>query len=303
MKVKGWGRNVLLLCVLLALVGLVLQSGRQAPAPEKTLLNLEVKALDRIVIDNGEHLELNREEKGWRMTVPFQAPVSQARVDQLLEIASIIPRSEYPMPAPEALAAFGLAPPSIRLALGQSVLGFGTTAPLDRSRYMTSEGRLFLVEDRYYYALSAKPSDFVEKKLLTGHPSIRSLALPGFKLSQSAEGAWTSSPPLDEANRTALLTHWQLARAIEVRHEVHPHLIAEAIDIEVEAGAIRFLVLSKAPELILYREDLALAYVLPAEAARSLLDWRATADQEAGAPGQENQDSEEPPSHDSAPEP
>lgn len=298
MELRGWGRHALLLGLLLVLIGVVWVSSQKAPEPQKKLLTVDIAALDRIVIDNGEHLELQKGDRGWQLNVPFRAPVSQARVDQLIEIAAVVPRSEYPLPAPETLGDFGLAPPSIRLALGTSVLGFGVTAPLDRSRYVAHEGRLFLIEDRFYYALSAKAADFVEKKLVPGQSSIRGLSLPGFTLSQSEAGAWRSMPPLDEAGRTDLLTHWQLARALEIRHESHPGLIAETVEIEVDPQRLRFLVLSKSPELILYREDLELAYVMPPEAAKSLLEWRTVSEANDSEPDPGHRDLNAPQSED-----
>lgn len=268
---RGWRRIGMLL---VALGGLVLltrwtpEEPKEAPA----LIRPDSAPIDHLVLDNGEHLEFHRQDTSWFLQQPFAAPVSPGRLAALLEVTKIIPKHCYALPEPPALKDFRLDPAVARLTVGAKTLLFGGTAPLDRSRYVAVEGQLCLVEDDFFQSLTAQATDFVEKKLLLGDPEIHQLELPGLSIHRSADGQWSATVPLDEAARTELMTRWRLARAVEVRWEQHPHWLGESVVIGTDQGTVRFQILAKTPELVFFREDLGLAYVLAPESARQLLE-------------------------------
>ena len=268
---RGWRRIGVLLAALSGLLWLTRWTP-EAPKGSPPLVAQGAKAIDHLVLDNGEHLEFHRQHSIWSLQQPFEAPVSQSRLAALLEVTQIIPRHCYPRPEPKALKDFRLDPEVVRLTVGATILLFGGTAPLDRSRYVLLEDRLCLVEDDFFHALTARATDFVDKKLLGGDPQIHRLELPGLAIHRTADGQWSGTVALDEAARSDLITRWRLARAVEVRRETHAHWLGESVVIGTDQGMVRFQILAKSPELVFYREDLGLAYVLGPESARLLLE-------------------------------
>lgn len=273
MQVRGrWGVNLSLLVVVLVLGTFALmRPGKKDGEHQSPLLSLDLKALQSLTLENGEHIEFERQNGTWRLVQPFPAAVNQARVEQLLSIASMIPAAEYPLPDPSLRKGYGLSEPFARLSLGEAELEFGGTAPLDHRRYVRMAEKLYLLDDSFSHQLASKSTDFVDKKLIPEDAAIHALILPGFRLSKSVEGVWTSTPELPPEQLQDLIMHWSTSRAIEVRRGA-PKVLGEKIDLETSAGPIRFSIYQKNPELILGREDLDLLFVMTGETARALLN-------------------------------
>jgi len=273
MRIRSrWGINLSLLMIVLVLGILALmRPGKKDEVVKSPLLTLDLAGLKTLTLDNGEHIEFEREETAWRMVQPFPAAVNQARVEQLLAIASIIPAAAYPLPELSLRKGYGLSEPIARLNFAGASLEFGGTAPLDHRRYVRYGEKLYLLDDSFSHQLASKATDFVDKKLIFEESSIRSLSLPGLRLSKSAEGGWTSLPALPADQLQDLIMQWSTARAIEVRRGA-PRVLGEKIELETSMGPIRFSILQKKPELILGREDLDLVFVMTSETARALLN-------------------------------
>lgn len=273
MRIRGgWGINLSLFMIVLVLgILAVTRPGKKDGEVKPPLLSVDLAALKTLTLDNGEHIEFERKESGWRLVQPFSAAVNQARVEQLLAIASIIPAAEYPMPEPSLRKGYGLSEPFARLAFAGAELEFGGTAPLDHRRYVRNGERLYLIDDSFSHQLASKATDFVDKKLIPEGVSIRALTIPGLQLSKAKEGGWTSVPALPQDQLQDLIMQWSTSRAIEVRRGA-PRVLGEKIELETSMGPIRFSIYQKKPELILGREDLDLVFVMTGETASALLN-------------------------------
>ncbi|MEY4684664.1 MAG: hypothetical protein RLZ25_1123 [Pseudomonadota bacterium] len=273
MRIRGrWRVNISLFMVVLVLGALaVIRPGKKDEAVKSPLLAIDNASLKTLTLQNGEHIEFERKDGSWRMVQPFAAAVNQARIDQLLAIASINPAAEYPLPEPRLREGYGLSEPFAKLNLAGADLEFGGTAPLDHRRYVRNGEKLYLLDDNFSHQLTSKATDFVDKKLIPEDASIRDLILPGLRISKSGEGTWTSIPPLPTEQLQDLIMQWSTSRAIEVRRGA-PKVLGERIELQTSTGPIRFSIFQKKPELILGREDLDLVFVMTAETGRSLLN-------------------------------
>lgn len=266
--------NLVLLTVIAALGAVAFfKPGKQEPVSHP-LLTLDTNALTRLTLQNKETLVFDKKDGPWRLTAPFAAPVNQIRIGQLLEVAKAKSEADYPL-KPQDLAQFGLDKPQASLTLGDTALEFGGTDPINLRRYVKLGDTLHLVEDNFFHHLTAPATDYVEKKLLPEGAKIREIQIPGLKAVKNPEGQWTAEPASDGEGKTdlgELASAWATARAIEVKRNVEP-VVGESIRIGLTEGApIEFVILNKAPELILLRKDWGLQYEITSETSQELLN-------------------------------
>ena len=125
--------GLLALIAILAAVA-VLKPGKKEES-QPTLLAGKLDALNLVTLQNKEKLTFEKRDGLWWLTAPFAAPVNQVRMRQLLEVGEAASSAHYPI-KPEELAQFGLDQPQATLALGDSILQFGTTDPINMRRYV-----------------------------------------------------------------------------------------------------------------------------------------------------------------------
>ena len=263
----------LILLVVIAVLGAVayFKPGKETP-PVTPLLTLDTGALTRFTLQNAETAVFEKQDGQWRLTAPFAAPVNAIRLGQLLDIASAASEAQYPL-KPEDLAQFGLDKPQATLTLGDTVLQFGGTDPINFRRYVKLGDTLHLVNDSFFHHLTAPPTDYVDKKLLPDSARVTGIELPGLKATKSPEGPWTAEPP--DAAKTdlgELASAWATARAIDVKRLDGKDLPGDTIRITLAAGPpVEFVIQRQEPDLILARKDWGLQYEITAEIARELL--------------------------------
>lgn len=294
--------NLILLAVI-AVLGAVawLKPGKQE-AEIPPLLRVDGNTLTRLTLQNKETLVFEKQAGVWRLTAPFAAPVNQIRVGQLLEIPQSRSEAHYPV-QPEALAQFGLDKPQATLTLGDTVLHFGGTDPINMRRYVRLGDTLHLVDDNFFHHLTAPATDYVDKKLLPEGAKIRAMELPGLKATKSPEGQWAAEPPDEgKTNLGELASSWATARAIDVKRldlEKDKDIVGETIRIGLAEGPpVEFVVIKKQPELILARKDLGLKYEMTGEISRELLNLPkppppAPTGGKPGEPGEDRDDDED----------
>lgn len=275
--------NLALLVTLLVL-GAVLyfEPGKRA-SDTATLLQLDDARLDKITLRNKETIVFEKKDGHWSLTAPFQAPVNQVRVRQLIDIAKAPIDSQYPV-KPEDLPKFELAQPKATLELGGTSLAFGGSDPINLRRYVLKDGTLYLVNDDFYHHLMAAATDYVDKKLLPEEARVTAIEIPGLKAVLDKDGKWTREPAGDQPDLAELATLWSTARAIDVRQVTQP-VQGDRVKIGLASGAaVEFVIIQREPDLILARPDLALQFELTGESARQLLNLSKPASAATGAP-------------------
>ena len=264
--------GLLALIAILAAVA-VLKPGKK-DEPQPTLVVGKLDALNNVTLQNKEKLTFEKRDGLWRLTAPFAAPVNQVRMRQLLEVGQAASSAHYPI-KPEELAQFGLDQPQATLALGDSILQFGTTDPINMRRYVRIGDTLHLVDDNFFHHLTASATDYVDKKLIPEGAKIRQIELPGLKAMKGADGHWTAEPSGDgKTDWAELASTWATARAIEVKR-LEKDSQGDTIRITLNEGSpIEFIILRKQPSLTLARRDLGLQYEMTADTSRDLLNQK-----------------------------
>ena len=264
--------GLLALIAILAAVAVLKPGKKEEPQP--TLVAGKLDALNHVTLQNKEKLTFEKRDGLWWLTAPFAAPVNQVRMRQLLEVGEAASSAHYPI-KPEELAQFGLDQPQATLALGDSILQFGTTDPINMRRYVRMGDTLHLVDDNFFHHLTASATDYVDKKLIPEGAKIRQIELPGLKAMKGADGHWTAEPAGDgKTDWAELASTWATARAIEVKR-LEKDSQGDTIRITLNEGSpIEFLILRKQPALTLARRDLGLQYEITADTSRDLLNQK-----------------------------
>ena len=264
--------GLLALIAILAAVAVLKPGKKEEPQP--TLVAGKLDALNHVTLQNKEKLTFEKRDGLWWLTAPFAAPVNQVRMRQLLEVGQAASSAHYPI-KPEELAQFGLDQPQATLALGDSILQFGTTDPINMRRYVRMGDTLHLVDDNFFHHLTASATDYVDKKLIPEGAEIRQIELPGLKAMKGANGHWTAEPAGDgKTDWAELASTWATARAIEVKR-LEKDSQGDTIRISLNEGSpIEYIILRKQPALTLARRDLGLQYEMTADTSRDLLNQK-----------------------------
>jgi hypothetical protein len=262
--------NLILLAVLAVLAAVAFLEPGEEKAQPVYLTDIDTNAINRFELSNGETLVFEKQNGDWRLTAPFAAPANSIRVQQLLNIVRAESKARYPL-KPEEQSKFELTKPKAVLTVGQTKLVFGGFEPIDMLRYVQIGDTLHLVTDDFSHHLSAKATDYVDKKLLPEDAKLKEIKLPGLSAKKGDKGVWVLEPPGDAPAAVELTNAWQSARAIEIkRHD--PPAQGEPIHIGLEGGqAVDFVIVQREPDLLLVRPDWKLEYLMPDEVAMRLL--------------------------------
>lgn len=257
-----WRHNLLLAATAAALaLWLWLDRPPAPPPPPAPLLQLEPEDVGRIEIGGPEGLlaiELERQNDGWRLVRPVQAPADAFAVNRLLELPAR-PMQRRLQAGALNLAEAGLDPPLWTLRYDGQPLEIGATEPVSGRRYVRTRDAIALVDDIDPALLDPNYADLVSRQLISR--PVSSVTLPG------------AETPTTEA---ALTEHWQNAKALWViRPDARDHDAAGArVMVTLKDESIEFRLRRREPQLELIRPDLDLLYVLPGSAAGELLPAR-----------------------------
>lgn len=152
-----WLANLVLL-VLVVVLGAAAQRELERDAPRLTALDPAAVTQVRLERPQQAPLVLARADGGWRLEAPEAMPADRARVEGLLEVARAPIRRTLPQGA--GGASLGLDPPRVRLTIDGVSLTFGDTEPLAQHRYVTVDGALHLIDDRWWHLLTAPAAHF-----------------------------------------------------------------------------------------------------------------------------------------------
>ncbi len=268
---KGWLLNLILVIAVAALGGWVYWLENKPDEPKTPLFNIDPVKLDTIVIQRQKNrIELHKTGDRWQMIHPYHARVDSYRIEQLLSLPQQTSQAQYPV-STETLSSFGLAPPQVSVKLGEKKIDFGNTQPLDGWRYIRIDDTLHLIDDSIYPLLTARASDWVERKLLP-NSEIRALILPGWKIRLSEKGTLLSEPEAPQEALTRFVETWRQARAIQVSPFTgKPANAEETITVQLKDQTLKWDILQREPELILLDRQQKLRYHFYGTSGKKLL--------------------------------
>lgn len=276
---RKWLTHIVLLLLIGGLVAIsVLEPGKEKAKPKPKLLDrFDRDSVRTISIHRADTIQFERRDGRWWITSPLKAPANEFQLDRILDLPNTEIQTRYPLPQ-DQLAVFGLDQPKAVVGLGDlPSLSFGGTEPIDLRRYVRvgNETQVALVNDTFFYFLTAPASEYVDKKLLPlDQAMIRSLEIGELKVKRQPDGGFDIQPPA--AASAAVISpwfdEWQRARAIDLKPYTGSGEGLENIRLTLANGEeLRFLVVQKSPELILARPDWALEYHFTADAGQRLM--------------------------------
>lgn len=265
--------GLLILTGALAIVAVYLP-GVKKPPPLPALTSLTPAAITSIRIERKDQpaIALKKEASSWRLTEPLQLPANTVVVESFLGLAQTASHAQWATASLD-LEKFKLASPRIRVRLNDVELGFGDTEALEGRRYVLAGNTVHLIDDGYYPKLIAPPAYFASLALLPGPEPLTQIELPGLTLTRNAKG-WSAQPAAAPDAVNTLVQEWTVAQALQVSLYTAPvsqDKPEEIITLRQGAEPLRFLIVSRTPELILARPELGVQYHLPQDAAQRLL--------------------------------
>ncbi|MDX5334307.1 MAG: DUF4340 domain-containing protein [Gammaproteobacteria bacterium] len=261
----------------LAAVALLRPGAEEAPA---RLTGQDAAAIVRIVVQGEDQVPVELERRGahWWMTRPWELEASPRRIEDLLGFARAPVHASYPADD-LVLDRYGLAPPRMRLELDDTVIAFGDTNPVSRSRYVRVGDRVHLIDDTRTYLLNATPESYLGPRLLPRDARIEALALPGLRITRAPGGAgWQTDADVPADLLQARINAWQGAEALWAKAYTPREGLPTVTVTLADGRTIAFTVAATEPDLELARPDLGIVYTLPGEAATGLLDGPAPVD-------------------------
>jgi hypothetical protein len=266
-----WLSNLLLLTLVLAAAGALFWPRALEKATGHPLSALTPQSVTQIRVEAAGRAPLTLEKRNdaWFMREPYAARADQHRVEGLLSLTQA--RSEKKFAATD-LARFELDKPLARVTLNQQTFSFGGTHPINQQLYVQTGDAVYLVSAIYFADIAKRPEDFLSKQLLA--EGAQPIGFSSDKVKwQRIDGQWQRTPAKpditqNDANRYA--DTWRQALASEVSARTGTAL--GSIDLTLANGKqIRFDILQRTPELVLWRSDEKLAYRFGPETSKQLL--------------------------------
>lgn len=238
------------------------------------LSNIDSTSIGQISLDRQDDGDIVfQKQKGyWFMTSPFRARAHIARINAMLQLLQS--RSFGQIEGTDSIPAqYQLSPAAITLRLDDHEFFFGTTDPLDERRYVRFNNTIHLINDNLFHQLRQKPVFFVSTRLVPDEEIISSVQFTDHVIAKVGQ-SWSISPAIDAVNAEqldSLADAWQKGVARQVR-QYQAEDVLEKIIVKYKSGrSAVFNIVSKAPNLILGRADLALQYHLERGIANRLL--------------------------------
>ncbi|GEM_PF-772675 len=270
---NGWLLNLVLLVIASLLILLVIFTpGLEKAAPEQpSLTELNAKQVKRIRIEqeSKEAIELVKDALGtWQITLPLTLEANDFRVNSILELLST---KRY-----KKLDELQLVTPKTKVTFDNLTVALGTTSPVDETqRYVQIDQAVYLVTDTFYEFMTGDAVKFVSLSILGKNPKITELHTPNYHLI-SENGTWKLLENKEENVETgadtlnAMIDNWQHAQAISVNSYQDSPLQGEVL-LQFGDRALKFQIISIAPEFILALPDKKVQYQLANHQVEKLL--------------------------------
>ncbi len=268
---KRWLINIILLGLIIALGLFVFYTLEQnKPVKKSTLTDLKPATVQSIHIERSgkQSITLLKEATGsWQITTPFELTANKFQAESLLQILSL---RDYTKIASSNLAEFKLDTPAVTIKFDQFTVAFGDSSPLNYQRYIQINDDVYLIRDTWYYYLNGDALAFASLSLLGNEPKITELEMPNYHLKLQDTKWVLKSTAISEKIDTstdalgAVIDNWQHASAYDIKSYDDDITDKEQIKVTLlgQSQPINFVIISKAPDLILVRAEKNVQYQL-----------------------------------------
>jgi hypothetical protein len=201
------------------------------------------------------------------MSRPYEVAANEFLVARLLQIVDADSLESFPAPT-EGLAEYGLDAPQATLELNTTSIQMGSTNPINHHRYLRIGDRIHLIQDRFPHHLLAAASAFVDLRLVPPGETLTAIRTPDWQLSKTETGGLQLNPAAEGLSTDDLqrkLQHWQQAygtRVLPLTRETAGAVLE--LTLAEKETPLHFLIVEENDRILLLRQDLGLAYRLPA---------------------------------------
>ncbi len=274
--------NLVLFVSILILVGLVIyEPGKDKPIIPNKLTNLKAEDINHIKISRhqiatGEQeISFKKTKDGWDIIKPYPLSANTFRIESILKLLSTVSLSQNKLENLDQ-ANFGLKKPYVTIQFNnKTAIIFGHNKSLKHYRYVKIGTTLHMINDTFYYQLSAKIESYINHKLLPEKSKIRKLVLPNMKLEQE-NGKWKLTPESESFSADSinqLISEWELSQAYDLNKvRTQPHTKPD-ITVHLDNNkTIRFKINNKKDDFSLLNIDLGIRYILSLVRKNKLLN-------------------------------
>lgn len=226
------------------------------------LTDIQSESINRISIQHEDKpsIRIEKTNSDWQMIKPYQAPAHPNRIESILGLLSIETSNQLDI-ADVDLAQLELETPGVTLQLNDHVFAFGSTNPLDQSRYILFNNKIYTITDQLYYQLTTNESFFINPKLLLTPDAITFIETSDYLL-KNINGDWQLEFKTEQVESTPniILNGWQQAEANQVKQiEEETSIATVTIGFEDNSKKV-FDIVATEPELILADKPSRLQY-------------------------------------------
>jgi Domain of unknown function (DUF4340) len=274
---RGWLLNVVLLAAVAALGVFVWLNPSREDQAKQPLSTLQSAQAQRITLERPGQpaVTLERRDAQWQITAPLKARADEFQVLRMLTILEAQPTLQLPA---TDLERFDLQSPVALLTIDGAEYAFGGINTVTREQYVKRGDTVYVVALRHGAGLPANALALVRRVLLSEQEQPVAIVLPEFSLSQK-EGRWTLTPPADTSqdDLQRYMDQWRHASAAQAEpYDKRPPLAEIRITLR-DGAVIKFGLLQREPQLVLWRHDTGLQYLFLEAAGRALLGKPGTA--------------------------
>ena len=276
---KRWLLNLSLLGVIAVLAAIALwRPGISKPVANPPLTTIRAADIKRIAITRGNPpgIELQRRNGDWEIVRPVFGRTNPFVVNDVLRILTAKNQQSLSPEATKELHRYGLDHPKARLQLDQLEILFGDTSPVNNLQYVLVQDRVAMIDSSYFWTMTRSHSNYLSKRLIEKDRKPVALSLPDFRLSLK-KGSWQVYPEQKDlsADRIKqLVDQWHYAQALSVKKYRDARVMDWVrLSFKNEKARLRIGILSRSPELVLYRPDEKLQYHFPEEVGKRLFSF------------------------------
>jgi hypothetical protein len=282
---RRWQLNILLFVVVAVLVVVaILQPGIEKPEPKPRLSTIQDSEIKHASIERLKAPTIVLERKNsdvWRMIQPRTGRTNPFIISSLLRVIRAASEQELPVEAGKDLGEFGLDTPKATVRLDGNIVRFGDINPVNNQQYVLFNGRIHMIDHRYFWAVSRPVTEFLSKQLIESGRKPTMLQLPHQRL-ELVKGSWRVKPERKDlsADRIKqLVDDWVHAQALMVKNYERGaisdwvSIIFKPLGPNTKPTTLRVGIVARTPELILYRPDEGLQYHFPKDLEKRLLSF------------------------------
>jgi len=264
--------NLILLALVIGLSVFLLRTNHSSPAIELpdpvSTLNPDTINEIRLSRPGKPDMRLQKSDSGWTITEPIHIAANPYRISSLLELLQTVSISTVSADP----AKLGLLDNPVTLSFDKEVFRFGSTSPLDNSRYIEHQNIIYLIEDRLYPQLIQDAEFFADPHLVQSSFRLQRIRLHELELTfKNDHWVQTSGTPLaTDARADEIGNNWN--QLVADRVSTGTGLNAElTVTLQPTNGEpVGLFVLSRDPELQIWRKDTGFIYHYPAQVTDAL---------------------------------